>query len=402
MKELKKGHLALVLLIALMIAIGMTDCNNPVTTVSKVAGKVQEFKIPDDGIVKKSDFETLKGSVNTDIYTGTESNVSYVWTFNGADINNPMDFNLKLGLNSDAADQVMKATGSTKVMGFNFSDNSGVPGKYNLRLNLPEKWDCESIQLYNLDAGSKSLGKVGTVKMDNSGDVTKVNFGLTVAKGQFYLVSSTQAEGQDDMLGQDTVELTEEEKNAASQAGKQEKQNIIDQDSNYSGSTDQYQTQLDNIPAGQPGPTEPSSVTVDTNTTKTCTLEVRCDKIWDPQYYPYLNKEKESLQPKDGTIFAKKTVSYHPGEMVFDVLQREMQNAGIQMEYVNTPIYGSNYIEGINNLYEFDCGELSGWMYEVNGWYPNYGCSRYLVKEGDTIIWNYTCDLGRDLGQSVN
>ena len=57
------------------------------------------------------------------------------------------------------------------------------------------------------------------------------------------------------------------------------------------------------------------------------------------------------------------------------------------MEFEDTPMYNSAYIEGINNLYEFDCGELSGWMYKVNGWFPNYGCSRYQLKEGDTIEW---------------
>ena len=60
-------------------------------------------------------------------------------------------------------------------------------------------------------------------------------------------------------------------------------------------------------------------------------------------------------------------------------------------------MYNSNYIQGINNLYEFDCGDLSGWQYIVNGWSPNYGCSRYIVKEGDAIEWRYTCDMGRDL-----
>lgn len=33
-------------------------------------------------------------------------------------------------------------------------------------------------------------------------------------------------------------------------------------------------------------------------------------------------------------------------------------------------------------------------MYNVNGWYPNYGCSRYQVKDGDVVEWRYTCDLG--------
>ena len=45
------------------------------------------------------------------------------------------------------------------------------------------------------------------------------------------------------------------------------------------------------------------------------------------------------------------------------------------MEFENTPMYNSAYIEGIHNLYELDCGERSGWMYKVNDWFPNYGCA---------------------------
>ncbi len=37
-------------------------------------------------------------------------------------------------------------------------------------------------------------------------------------------------------------------------------------------------------------------------------------------------------------------------------------------------------------------------MYRVNGWFPNYGCSRYAVQAGDVIEWMYTCDLGSDVG----
>ena len=58
----------------------------------------------------------------------------------------------------------------------------------------------------------------------------------------------------------------------------------------------------------------------------------------------------------------------------------------------------SAYVEGINNLYEFDVGSLSGWMYSVNGWFPNYGCSRYALQNGDVVNWVYTCDLGYDVG----
>ena len=109
---------------------------------------------------------------------------------------------------------------------------------------------------------------------------------------------------------------------------------------------------------------------------------------------------KEKLIPSDGVIYATRKVTFYEGESVFDVLLRETKNNRVHMEYSFNPLFNSNYIEAINNLYEFDCGQNSGWMYNVNGWYPNYGCSRYIVQEGDEIQWNYTCDLGRDLGTS--
>jgi hypothetical protein len=157
---------------------------------------------------------------------------------------------------------------------------------------------------------------------------------------------------------------------------------------------DKYLTEP--VPAGKPIPVEPQSAVVG-DKTLTCTLSVRCDTILDNM--KLLDKEKHELVPPDGVIFPPTTVTFHEGESVFNILQREMKRAGIHMEFVNTPIYNSAYIEGINNLYEFDVGELSGWMYKVNDWYPGYGCSRYQAEDGDRIEWTYTCDLGRDLGE---
>ena len=116
----------------------------------------------------------------------------------------------------------------------------------------------------------------------------------------------------------------------------------------------------------------------------------------------WLDPEKVEMVPADGVIFAEREVSFYEGESVFQVLLREMKQNKIHMEYENTPIYNSAYIEGIANLYEFDCGELSGWMYKVNGWFPNYGCSRYQLMPGDRVEWVYTCDLGADVGGSYS
>lgn len=115
--------------------------------------------------------------------------------------------------------------------------------------------------------------------------------------------------------------------------------------------------------------------------------------------------QSEAYVPKDGVIL--KPTQYEllsEKETVWDVLQRATREHKIQLEYqgANENMYNSVYIEGINHLYEFSAGPLSGWMYAVNGVYPNYGCSQYVLQDGDAIVWNYTVDLGRDLGQSAS
>lgn len=131
----------------------------------------------------------------------------------------------------------------------------------------------------------------------------------------------------------------------------------------------------------------------------TCTIKIVCDTILDNK--GNLTPGKEGYVPSSGTILGTTTVEFSDGETVFDVLQRVCDRTGIQIEYSYTPIYESYYIEGINHLYEFDCGPESGWMYKVNGWFPNYGCSSYYVQDGDTIVWCYTCNgLGADVGGS--
>jgi hypothetical protein len=156
---------------------------------------------------------------------------------------------------------------------------------------------------------------------------------------------------------------------------------------------DKYKT--DPVPEGKPLPVEPQEAVI-TETEYKCILSVSCGTILDNM--DLLEKAKWELVPEDGIIFPATEVIFYEGESVFNVLLREMKKAKIHMEFENTPIYNSAYIEGINNLYEFDVGELSGWMYSVNDWFPNYGCSRYKLIDGDVVNWVYTCDLGRDVG----
>jgi hypothetical protein len=121
----------------------------------------------------------------------------------------------------------------------------------------------------------------------------------------------------------------------------------------------------------------------------TCTVEIRCDTIL--QHMSDLKAGKSQYVPSDGTILASTAVTFEDGDTAFDILKKACGAAGIQLEYSWTPGYGAYYVQGIHNLYEFDCGSKSGWIYKVNGWSPNYGASSYQVKNGDVIGWYYTC-----------
>ena len=127
-----------------------------------------------------------------------------------------------------------------------------------------------------------------------------------------------------------------------------------------------------------------------------CTLSIDCKTLLD--HLDELESGKRALVPANGVLLSARSVSFTEGESVFDVLKRVCRQNGLQMEFTMTPVYQSAYIEGIGNLYEFDGGPTSGWMYSVNGVYPNCGCSAYTLQNGDTVLWRYTCALGADIG----
>ncbi|MBQ8236669.1 MAG: DUF4430 domain-containing protein [Oscillospiraceae bacterium] len=128
----------------------------------------------------------------------------------------------------------------------------------------------------------------------------------------------------------------------------------------------------------------------------TCTMEIRCDTLLD--HLDAMTAEKAALVPQNGQLLAQTQVEFEAGDSVFDMFRRVLRQQKIHFEYTDAQIYGSVYIEGIGNLYEFDCGPQSGWMFSVNGVYPGLGCSGYTLADGDAIVFSYTCDLGADLG----
>lgn len=133
---------------------------------------------------------------------------------------------------------------------------------------------------------------------------------------------------------------------------------------------------------------------------ETVTISIRCDTIL--ANYEDLDPalRSDEFVPPDGVILPPTRYVLRPGDTVFDLLDRAVRYNRIQMEYqgADANSFGSVYVQGIHYLYEFSCGPLSGWMYRVDGEFPNYGCSKYVLRDGQTVEWVYTCSLGADVG----
>lgn len=128
-----------------------------------------------------------------------------------------------------------------------------------------------------------------------------------------------------------------------------------------------------------------------------CTIYISCATVLENMNLVPAAKQK--IIPSDGVILKEVKVSVKKGSTVFDTLQTATKENKIHLEYTYTPLYKNYYIEGIYNLYEFECGNGSGWLYSVNDEFPSESCSSYEVENGDVIKWLYTCDFGEDVGK---
>src|SRR5699024_11280875 len=87
-------------------------------------------------------------------------------------------------------------------------------------------------------------------------------------------------------------------------------------------------------------------------------------------------------------------------ETVLDALIRITKQNKIQMDYRGGQ-GATAYVQGMGNVYEFDRGQGSGWMFRINGVFPDRGAGVIPLCDGDTVEWLYTNNLGKDLGADL-
>lgn len=109
-----------------------------------------------------------------------------------------------------------------------------------------------------------------------------------------------------------------------------------------------------------------------------------------------------------GVIIAPTEVPYKKGDTIADVTVRLLKALGIGHSNTGTVDSGF-YLSSIKDFYlsdgykvksfgEFDAGAASGWMISQNNWFINRSAADYKVEDGDLIKWQYTCQLGADIG----
>lgn len=116
-----------------------------------------------------------------------------------------------------------------------------------------------------------------------------------------------------------------------------------------------------------------------------CTISIVCTDILPVDD----ENPKSSIVPADGIILKKTTAGFTEGETVADVLLRTLKENKIHFDYESKSATGGGYIRAIGNIYQFDFGGKSGWVYTVNGENVSVGASAYKLSDGDIVEWKY-------------
>lgn len=341
---------------------------------------IKAFKKADNSdVVSVEEAEKLAKDKENETYSvDFKKDKELTYAIAGADLKTPVAMNLTACEQGPYYDEISEILAELSLQGqvVSFYQDGTFGGKVSVTAPMYLEKEKKAYA-YKVDLEKGTLQYVSDAKQDKESQTAT----FSVSEGGDYVIV-TKKMHKDKKKALDIEKLEEKAQKDAENKGEKtgSKKDGSSASSNQGGSTSK-----DN-PSDKP---EEKNITV--------SIEIRCDtlardlsKLEDPALEAYV--------PSDGTILPTTKVTVKEGSTVFDVLNKVCRDKNIQVESRYTPAYGSYYVEGINYLYEFDGGNLSGWMYKVNCWFPNYGCSSYTLKEGDSIVWAYTCDLGEDVG----
>ena len=362
-------------------------------------------KAQNDPVLKAEAVQALMDEgASKDVSTSMKDGKDVSYVVDGKTLKEAVTMNLMVREEGPYYEEINDILAVKKLQGqvISFYQDGSFGGKLSVKAAMYSE-DAAEGYVYKVDLEKEKLTFVSKAKID----VEEQTAVFSVKEGGDYVVLTKKIhkdkkEEKDpaEASTEDTTDETgEESQQSESESTGSEESPASSQETTDDGEMDESgdapSVSLEDVESSDDEATPPAD-----DETLIISLSIRCDtlaadlsKLRDPALEAYV--------PADGVILSLAEVEVKKGETVYDVLDRVCRDQGIHMEAVYTPSYGADYIEGINYIYEFDAGEQSGWMYMVNGTFPNYGCSDYVLEDGDAITWAYTCDMGKDLGKPM-
>ncbi len=351
-------------LLALVLLGSFAACDGNLTEIDLK----EPIDIPENGIIEKDILDEIKNTNSIATFNGKTADIKYQWLIFGSELNETRDINLSLDIEK-SGDGIKVKFAETKDLGFNAL----------VSIHLNEKWTSQRAKAYVDGKEVYTVSVTGT-------DTAVLNISVNKMFGEIVILPENDYENENSSSVEtdDNSDIPEE-----GHVSDDTSSEIFHESNESNQSNQSNETSCESSEQSQ----KPENLE---KKTYTCTISIECATILNN--LSDLESEKLELVPSNGIILSPVKVTFYEGESVFDVLKRVCREKGIHLESSLTPMYNSAYIDGIGNLYEFDCGPLSGWAYRVNGWYPNYSSSRYALKDGDVVEFRYSCDLGKDIG----
>ena len=351
MREKKRRYVSGFLAAALLVcSILLGGCERTPQTKDAAVNRAEiadVVEIPEDGIIKQAQFEAFEGTDRIITFEGEDGDISYQWEYPGRNIHNPQDADLSIEFITEDSKltQIKEISGKASyAIGMKLK-GKGLVTVPTLTVTLPEKWEADTA-VFCKEKDGKAM-KLCDAEITAQQGSTVLSMKITEVGDTYYVVagqskealekSQTEAKKQAEKSDETEQKETEETENEEMETPDSQ------QDGDISIEPESIQESSDESQEAKTHQKKEEALT--------CTISISCSTILDNM--EDLRKGKEEFVPSDGWILAPVEVSFQEGESVFDVLLRECKDRGIHMEHSYTPLYGSEYVEGINQLYEY-------------------------------------------------
>lgn len=341
-----------------------------------------------DPVISAEDATALVSEGGTkEVTTAIKDGKDLTYSIQGDKLDQPVTMNLMAREEGPYYAEINEILAEKKMQGqvISFYQDGGFGGEIQVKAPIYSE-DTETGYVYKINVEKGKLSFVSEAEIDLEGQTAV----FSVEEGGDYVVLLKKVHKEQKEEPSEPVEPEEEViEEPQDDPVVEEEEPVAEEEDDES---DEPQAEEPVVEEEEPVDKPEEDTTITVSISILCdTLAADLSKLRDPALEAYV--------PADGVILSLPEVEVEKGASVYDVLDMVCRNNSIHLEAVYTPSYGADYVEGINYLYEFDAGEQSGWMYKVNGSFPNYGCSDYILEQGDSIVWAYTCDMGKDLGK---